>query len=364
MKRTARWASRLAGVFVLVLAANLLLPAGPAGAAVATGYVHVAGGSTVNIRSGPSTTFPVVWLARDGSPVQAVCQTVGLRVAGSVRLTSMWDRLTNGRYVSDAYVVWPGGGPRVGLCTLRATVRVAGTVNVRANTSTLKAPVGVLPNGTPLAVLCQLDGETAVGPVRTTSLWDRLTNGRYVSDAFVVWPGARPAVPWCILSSGVPPPAGSPFVSWASGYARITMRLYRVPASVTLAQAILESGWGRSDLTVDGNSYFGMKCFGTPGYFAAGCRTYRTFECGSSGCYSTSASFRVYWSIWASFRDHAYLLATLPRYRNAFRYVNNPNRFAIEIHRAGYATSPSYAQHLIQLMQMYNLYQYDVGVLT
>ena len=47
------------------------------------------------------------------------------------------------------------------------------------------------------------------------------------------------------------------------------------------------------------------------------------------------------------------------RYKNAFKYSNNPNQFAKEIHKAGYATSPSYANDLIQIMKAYNLYKYD-----
>ena len=48
-----------------------------------------------------------------------------------------------------------------------------------------------------------------------------------------------------------------------------------------------------------------------------------------------------------------------PRYRNAFRYSNDPNRFAVEIHKAGYATSPTYSQNLIKLMKAYDLYRFD-----
>jgi flagellar protein FlgJ len=47
------------------------------------------------------------------------------------------------------------------------------------------------------------------------------------------------------------------------------------------------------------------------------------------------------------------------RYKNAFKYSTNPDQFAREIHKAGYATSPSYANDLIALMKQYNLYRYD-----
>ena len=132
-----------------------------------------------------------------------------------------------------------------------------------------------------------------------------------------------------------------------------------MPTSVTIAQAIHESGWGRSGLNRDGNSYFGMKCFGSPGIIATGCRPYATTECSQESCYGTRASFRIYTNVWASFKDHGLALATLARYRKAFRYVNDPNRFAIEIHKAGYATGPTYAKSLIRIMKQYNLYRFD-----
>jgi mannosyl-glycoprotein endo-beta-N-acetylglucosaminidase len=342
---------------VLAALAGMVIDVQPAVAATLVSTGRVFGVSSLNVRSGPSTTFPVVRRVGNGTPLVVVCHTLGLRVAGSARVSALWDRLSDGRYVSDAYVAW-SGRPVVAWCAMGAVARGTPTLNLRRSTTTAWAPVGAVGFNTRLAVLCQLGGEFVAGSIRQTALWDRLTNGRFVSDAYVAWPGARPAVPWCILSSGAPPP-GTAFITWASGYSRMTMQLYRVPASVTLAQSILESGWGRSALTLDANSYFGMKCFGTPGIIATGCRPYRTTECASSGCFETSAAFRVYSSIWASFRDHAYALATLPRYRTAFLYTNNPDRFVIEIHRAGYATSPTYAQHLIALMRQYNLYRFD-----
>jgi len=107
-----------------------------------------------------------------------------------------------------------------------------------------------------------------------------------------------------------------------------------VNTTQTIAQAILESGWRRSALTRDGNNFFGMKCFGTPGRVALGCRTYRTTECGSR-CFATTASFRVYVSPWTSFKDHGVSLRTLKRYATAFKFTKDPNRFAVELHRPG-----------------------------
>ena len=133
-------------------------------------------------------------------------------------------------------------------------------------------------------------------------------------------------------------------------------------ASVTLAQAILESGWGRSKLSANDRNFFGMKCF-TQGSYANGCHTYVTNECTpapASVCYTTSASFRTYASATNSFRDHGALLATSSRYRAAFNYKKNPVQFAVEIQKGGYATDPLYATKLAKLMQDYKLQSYDV----
>jgi uncharacterized protein YraI len=357
---TVRWLSG-AGLALTLAVVSAVGPAGPAGAATLTATVRTAGG-LLNVRTGPALTYPVVAQLRYGAPLAVGCQVSGQLVAGVVGTTPIWDRLTDGHYVADAFVAWPGGArPAVPWCWFAAHVRTrGGALNLRANASTVSSVVGQLAHGTAITVACQLGGESITGPTGSTMLWDRLANGRFVADAYVAWPGgARPSVAWCQYALAPPPAAGEAFVVWAAGYARQSRASYRVPASVTIAQAILESGWGRSTLTRDGNSYFGMKCFGTPGPLAAGCRPYRTTECIGDGCFATSASFRVYAGVGASFQDHGLQLATLPRYRPAFAFVNHPDRFAIEIHKAGYATDPGYADSLINLMRRYNLYRFD-----
>jgi flagellar protein FlgJ len=287
--------------------------------------------------------------------VVVVCQRSGQLVAGTARRSAIWDRLSDGHYVADAYVSWPHRRPAIAWCSMTATAQVVTALNQRSSASTLHSPLGTVAAGAPLIVRCQLDGETVSGTVRTSAVWDRLSSGAFVSDAFVGWPGGRPAVPWCAMPTPALPPS---FITWAAGYARSTQATYRVPASVTIAQAILESGWGRSGLSTEGSAYFGMKCFGSPGLIALGCRPFGTFEC-EPQCAPTRAEFRVYASPSASFVDHAVQLSSLPRYATAMRYTADPDRFAVEIHRAGYATSPTYARNLITLMRTYDLYRFD-----
>jgi flagellum-specific peptidoglycan hydrolase FlgJ len=231
---------------------------------------------------------------------------------------------------------------------------------VRNNASTWNPPVGQLANGAPMRVSCQLAGETVAGTVRTTSMWVRIGSGRYVSDGYVRWVGGRPDVPWCDMRVKAAPESRAGFIRWAARRAQASWRDHQVPISVSIAQAINESGWGRSSLTRQGNAYFGIKCFGTPGPVAIGCRPYRTSECDSTGCGPAVASFRVYHLASRSFLDHGRFLRVNPRYRAAFNHTGNPDRFAREIHRAGYATDPYYSDKLISLMRQYNLYRYDL----
>src|SRR5436305_927067 len=142
--------------------------------------------------------------------------------------------------------------------------------------------------------------------------------------------------------------------------AQLGQRECNVPASVTIAQAILESGWGRSALTANDRNYFGIKCFNNdPGPIANGCHSYATYECLPT-CLPTTATFRTYASATDSFRDHGRFLVVNDRYAPAFGYTDNADQFLYQIWKAGYATSPTYVQNVGGLMKQYNLYQYDL----
>ena len=264
--------------------------------------------------------------------------------------------------VAAAGLAVPVPAPAAGAVAAAATARVStglGPLNVRNNASVWNERVGRLSDGAQLTARCQLAGEKISGTARTTSLWLRIGTNRYVSDAYVAWRPRRPTLPWCDQPSDRAPRAQAEFISWAAKRAKASRSRYKVPVSVSVAQAINESGWGRSSLTTQGNAYFGIKCFGTPGPLATGCRPYNTRECNNDNCFDTTATFRVYRSGARSFMDHGRFLTVNPRYRNAFNYTDRPNRFAREIHRAGYATDPNYSDKLIALMRRHNLYRFD-----
>ncbi len=147
------------------------------------------------------------------------------------------------------------------------------------------------------------------------------------------------------------------FIGLFGPVARDSMKLTGVPASVTLAQAILETGWGKSSIG-DAKNLFGIKGTGP-----AGTTVVSTQEC-YDGTYTTiKDGFRKYNNWQESIDDHAKLLSQSSIYKSAYdAYQSNhdADEFARGIHRCGYATSPTYSDNLISLMKQYNLYEWDV----
>lgn len=130
------------------------------------------------------------------------------------------------------------------------------------------------------------------------------------------------------------------------------MKLYRIPASITLAQGILESGAGRGDLTRRANNHFGIKCHDWEGD-----RVYhdddRRGEC-----------FRKYKEARYSYRDHSLFLANRGRYASLFDLDPDDYRgWAKGLRKAGYATDRRYPDKLISLIERYELYRYDAEML-
>jgi hypothetical protein len=255
--------------------------------------------------------------------------------------------------------------------TVTATVKVAGSLRVRTGPSAATAQAGTLRNRSRVTIACQVSGQYQKGPVRASTQWDRLTNNRYIAHAYVA---TNAAIPACWVPPPPPPPppvanvtlgpvgsmTNAQFIAASVAPAQQGQREFRVPASVTIAQAILESGWGRSGLTVNDRNYFGIKCFnGDHGPIANGCHTYATTEC-LPVCAPTTAAFRTYASTLDSFRDHGRFLTVNSRYLPAFSYTNDANQFLYQIWHAGYATSPTYVDNVSALMRQYNLYQYDL----
>jgi flagellum-specific peptidoglycan hydrolase FlgJ len=141
--------------------------------------------------------------------------------------------------------------------------------------------------------------------------------------------------------------------------ARESQLVTGVPASVTLAQGILESNWGRSGLSTRGHNYFGIKALTKEG--PAGVIWMETWEVENGRNVTRNEPFRQYNNAAESLIDHGYFFVENGRYANAMAAAKDPREFARRINQAGYATDPQYAPKLISLMDAYNLYQFDLA---
>jgi flagellar protein FlgJ len=297
----------------------------------------------------------------DAQPVTVGCQVWGEEIEGTQRRTPYWNRIGDGRFISDAFVAWTPSRPEVPWCGAdfgAASVATVGAdvLNVRSGPGVGHGVIGQLPGGTAISARCQAWGSSVEGD----SAWLQTGDGAYVSAYFVRWAPEKPWLPWCGQASPDINRGGTAgFVAAWAGPAQEIMRAYRVPASVSIAQAILESSWGRSTLTRDDHNYFGRKCIDGPGPVAMACRDYPTHECAGNACWATRALFRAYRNAADSYVDHGRQLTELSRYAEAMNHTHDPDRFAREIHKAGYATGSTYADKVIDLMRRYDLYKYD-----
>ncbi|WP_017260301.1 glucosaminidase domain-containing protein [Pedobacter arcticus] len=138
------------------------------------------------------------------------------------------------------------------------------------------------------------------------------------------------------------------YIQRFKGIAITEMNRYGIPASITMAQAILESGTGKSDLAKYANNHFGIKC---------------TSDWKGKGYYKDDDKkddcFRVYKNPEESFRDHSEFLK---RKRYAFLFELDKDDYvgwAKGLKQAGYATNPKYPDLLISLVERYDLHQFD-----
>lgn len=138
-------------------------------------------------------------------------------------------------------------------------------------------------------------------------------------------------------------------------YAQIAkdeMSLYGIPASITIAQGILESSAGRGELTLKSNNHFGIKCNGWEGE-----KVYHDDD-------TYQECFRKYKDPKYSFRDHSLFLKDRRRYSSLFNLKKDDYKgWAYGLKKAGYATDPRYPAKLISIIERYQLHRFDDEVL-
>ena len=127
------------------------------------------------------------------------------------------------------------------------------------------------------------------------------------------------------------------------------MKKYHIPASITLAQGLLESGAGQSTLARKSNNHFGIKC----GSDWRG-KSVRHDDDERNEC------FRAYKHPKQSYEDHSKFLVSRPRYASLFKLdITDYKGWAKGLKKAGYATNPRYAEQLIGIIELYDLDKYD-----
>lgn len=143
------------------------------------------------------------------------------------------------------------------------------------------------------------------------------------------------------------------YVGQFKDIAKSNMKEYGIPASIILAQGILESGAGAGTLSKNSNNHFGIKC--------------HTGWTGESVRHDDDAAqecFRKYKDPAESYRDHAEFLTGRSRYASLFKLEKGDyEAWAKGLKAAGYATDPKYPDKLISYIERYNLHQYDAEVL-
>ena len=137
--------------------------------------------------------------------------------------------------------------------------------------------------------------------------------------------------------------------------ARNAQEKYGVPASVTIAQAILESGWGKSGLTRTACNLFGIKADAS---WHGNKVNMPTLEYVHGNPVHVDAFFRKYGSLAESIEDHAKFLKENPRYSRCFQFKDGCV-FSTVIAHCGYATDPHYVNLLISLIKQHSLADYD-----
>lgn len=139
------------------------------------------------------------------------------------------------------------------------------------------------------------------------------------------------------------------YIQKYSKIARDEMKQFGIPASISLAQGLIESRAGTSKLAVNNNNHFGMKCFS---------RNCRKGHCSNFTDDTHKDFFKKFPSAWESWRAHSQLLAS-GRYAKLKKHGRNYRAWAQGLKSVGYATDRTYAEKLIGIIERYNLDQFD-----
>jgi flagellar protein FlgJ len=180
----------------------------------------------------------------------------------------------------------------------------------------------------------------------------RIDPGRATYRALIAHAGASPAYHAKSVSATKIPSHVEAFITAVLPGLRKVKANWNVPIAVCLAQAAIESGWGRH---VKGNAYFGIKGKAPDGSSTA----FATTEYIAGKKIGITDSFRAYANFEEAADDYGRFLNANRRYKHIFQHADDPNRFASELAKAGYATDPHYAAKIQRLISAYALDELD-----
>ena len=156
---------------------------------------------------------------------------------------------------------------------------------------------------------------------------------------------------FCILAFGQS--QNKAYLNYIEQYCKLAQKQQKefgIPASITLAQGLLESGAGQSSFSKASNNHFGIKCTDWKGD-----KVYKDDD-------TKNECFRKYGHVLDSYEDHSLFLKNRSRYSFLFDYQSTDyENWAFGLKKAGYATDPTYAFKLISIIENYNLHQFDLG---
>lgn len=146
------------------------------------------------------------------------------------------------------------------------------------------------------------------------------------------------------------------FIAAIAPAAQASAKVSKIPASFTIAEGALESGWGASQLALQAFNLFGVKADKA---WHGDVLTMRTRECLHGKWVMVNALWRKYRDWQGCIDDHAAFLIQNYRYRSAFEHTGDAEAFTNAIASAGYATDPDYAKKILSVIHAHHLIQYD-----
>ena len=186
---------------------------------------------------------------------------------------------------------------------------------------------------------------------------ENLVKLKQVSPDTVVLKAAKsPSVEWGTKNEAAPVSSKYMSAKMANDYierysrtAIMEMEKFGVPASISLAQGLIESRAGHSKLARSNNNHFGIKCFS---------KRCKKGHCSNFTDDSHKDFFRAFKSPWESWREHSKMIST-GRYAKLKKHGRDYRKWAYGLKSVGYATDKTYAEKLIGIIEMYKLYKYD-----